>query len=246
MNTKILVVDDDVFLAKLLKHYLAEEGYTVDIACSGSEMYECIGENGVPYDLIILDLLLPDTDGITLAREIRRSSDVPIIMLTGKNDSIEKIVALEVGADDYVTKPFEERELLARIRSILRRVGHASNKPELNSNNETSTTSILDFDGWHLNLSNYTLLSPTQQEIELTSYEFQLLEIFARHPNRVLGREFLLDSLSGKEHSPFDRSIDVLVAKLRKKIEEDCNNPSMIKTIRGAGYKFMVTVNTVT
>jgi len=191
-------------------------------------------ENNLP-DVILLDVVLPGDDGITLARELRKISDVGIIMLTGKNDPVDQIIGLEMGADDYVTKPFDERQLLARIRSLLRRRA----APASGTNEETGDDNqkIL-FNGWKMDLFAHELHSPSGHRTELTSHEFRLLEILVRHPGGVLNRDQIMQRLYERDWSLNDRSIDVLIGKLRKKIEEDPSQPKLILTIRNFGYKF--------
>ena len=237
MNTsdKILIVDDDPRVCRLLSRYLDREGYTIRTACDGQEMRRLVDTE--PPDLIILDVMLPGDDGLSLARELRSKSDVGIIMLTGKSDIVDKVVGLELGADDYVTKPFEERELLARVRSVLRR----GNRKVVSSSADTKY-SIARFAGWQLDLTAYTLTSPAGTNVYLTSHEFQLLSALVTRCERVLHREELLNLLADRDWSPYDRSIDVLVGKLRAKIEDDPKNPSLIQTIRGVGYKFIARV----
>ena len=229
-HAQILVVDDDERICRLLKRYLMREGYGVSTAANAAEMRQRV--SGEMPDLVILDLNLPDADGFTLARELRSRSEVGIIMLTGKSDSVDRVVGLELGADDYVTKPFDERELLARVRSVLRRAGQ-SRAPASDEDG-----SIVRFAGWHLDLTAHELTSPKNEMVHLTSYEFQLLSMFVERPNRVLTRDQILDLVTGRDWDPFDRSIDIRIGKLRKKLEEDPKNPRLIKTIRGAGYKF--------
>lgn len=241
MNTaqqKILLVDDDPRICNLLCRYLRQEGFQTISANNGAEMWELFKQESP--DLIILDLKLPDEDGLTLARKLRSESDIGIIMLTGKADPVDRIVGLELGADDYITKPFDERELLARVRSLLRRTSSNGQKDKLDY-----TPSTAKFDGWELNLIEHTLYSPDGEAVHLTSYEFQLLEALVNRANRILSRDAILDLIAGREHHPQDRSIDVLVGKLRKKIEKDPKNPNFIKSIRGVGYKFTAKVEMV-
>jgi DNA-binding response OmpR family regulator len=230
-ETRILVVDDDPRICRLLSRYLTQEGYAVATAADGGEMRERVAEEAPA--LVLLDLKLPGEDGLTLARELRAQSDVAIVILTGKTDTIDKVVGLEVGADDYVTKPFEERELLARIRSVLRRMS----KPATDRV-DRSEQQVARFGGWSLDLDAQELTSPEEKDVRLTSYEYQLLATLVRNPNRVLNRDQIMDAIAGREWTPLDRSIDVLVRKLRQKLGEDPQNPRLIKTIRGAGYKF--------
>lgn len=229
----ILVVDDDPRILRLVGHYLQREGYSVRMATCAREAREQLSR--LPPDLIILDIGLPGEDGFTFAREIRSQSTIPIIMLTGRSETVDKVVGLELGADDYLTKPFEERELLARIRSLLRRC----RVPRPSS---SGTSGIARFGGWRLDLTRQELYSPTGENVYLTSHEFRLLEAFVLHPNRVLSRDALMDRIAGRDWNPLDRSIDVLIAKLRKKIESNPAQPTLIKAIRGEGYKLTTPV----
>ncbi len=229
----ILIVDDDPRLCRLLARHLSREGYAVRTAASGEDMRRLVAEEHP--DLVILDLMLPDEDGFSLARELRSRSNVGIVMLTGKTDTIDKIVGLEVGADDYITKPFDERELLARVRSVLRRM-HDDVAAERHGG------SVARFGGWRLDLDAYELTSPAGDPVHLTSHEFQLLSALVTHDHRVLTRDAILQLISGREWDPDDRSVDVLVGKLRKKLESDPHDPKLIRTVRGAGYKLTAAV----
>jgi len=236
-SAKILIVDDDVRICRTLRLYLKREGYNVNIATNGEEMWSQI-EKVFP-DVILLDVVLPGDDGISLARELRKISDVGIIMITGKDDPIDQIIGLEMGADDYVTKPFDERQLLARIRSLLRR----RTTPDANTRVESGDQNQkISFDGWEIDLFTHDLVSPSGHRIELTSHEFRLLEIFVRNPGGVLNRDQIMQRLYARDWSLNDRSIDVLIGKLRKKIEEDSSQPKLILTIRNFGYKFAARV----
>ena len=230
-DANILVVDDDVVICNILDRYLTAAGYRVKTAANGEEMYRCIKLQ--PPDLILLDLKMPGKHGLELARELRKESDMGIIILTGSDETVDKIVGLEVGADDYVSKPFDERELLARVRSVLRRVLQTV---------DTTDKSVARFSGWTLDLVAHELKSPVGDEVRLTSYEFQLLATLVKSPNRVFNRDQIMESITGRDWIPSDRSIDVMVGKLRKKIEEDPHKPIFIKTIRGTGYKFTARV----
>jgi len=234
---KILIVDDDVRICRTLRLYLKREGYHVSIASDGDEMWRLF-EDDLP-DVILLDVILPGDDGIILARELRKKSDVGIIMLTGKNDPVDQIIGLEMGADDYVTKPFDERQLLARIRSLLRR--RSASNSATNGTTEDGSRKVL-FDGWELDLFRHELLSSSGDRPVLTSHEFRLLEIFVRHPGGVLSRDQIMQHLYDRDWSQNDRSVDVLVGKLRKRIEEDPSQPKLILTIRNFGYKFAARV----
>ncbi|HZX23422.1 MAG TPA: response regulator transcription factor [Woeseiaceae bacterium] len=226
--SSILVVDDDARLCRLLSRYLTAEGYPVRTAGSARDMREMMALE--EPRLVILDLMLPDEDGLSLAREIRAHSDIGILMLTGKRDPVDRIVGLELGADDYMTKPFDERELLARVRSILRRVAPSEH-------HDAGNGSVLTFDGWTLDLAAWELTDPAGRQVELTSHEFELLVALASHSGRVLSRDAILEIVAGRDWTPYDRSVDVLVGKLRRKLGDDPRAPRMIKTVRGAGYK---------
>jgi DNA-binding response OmpR family regulator len=230
----ILIVDDDPRLCRALARYFEREGYSVRTATSGAEMRQKLALERP--DLVLLDLMLPDEDGFSLARELRASSDMAVVILTGKADTVDKVVGLELGADDYVTKPFDERELLARVRSVLRRASAGR------AGTTDADGTVARFAGWTLDLDSYELTSPAGEPVSLTSHEFQLLAAFARHPNRVLTRDAIMDLIAGRNWSPEDRSVDVLVGKLRKKMEEDPQNPRLIETVRGVGYKLSVRV----
>lgn len=232
-DANILVVDDDTVICNILNRYLGAAGYRVKTASNGEEMYQRIKVQNP--DLVILDLKMPGKHGLELARELRRNSDVGIIILTGSEESVDKIVGLELGADDYIPKPFDERELLARVRSVLRRVMQTATP-------DSSEKSVARFSDWTLDLAAHELRSPAGKEVRLTSYEFQILETLVRKANRVLSRESIMENLTGRDWIPSDRSVDVLIGKLRKKIEDDPHKPGLIKTIRGAGYKFTARV----
>lgn len=231
---KIIVVDDDPRICKLLSRYLSREGYSVRTAESGEQMRRLLASESA--DLVILDLILPGEDGLVLARELRANSDVAIIMLTGKADTVDRIVGLELGADDYVTKPFDERELLARVRTVFRRLSR------IPTTTPDAKASVARFAGWELDLNAHELTSTAGDKVHLTSYEFQVLSALVTRSNRALTRDELLDLAVDREWNPFDRSIDVLIGKLRRKIEIDPQHPSLIKTIRGTGYKFTASV----
>jgi two-component system OmpR family response regulator len=183
-------------------------------------------------DLVILDLMLPGEDGLTLARSLRDESGIGIIILTGRGETVDRIIGLEMGADDYLPKPFHLRELLARVKSVLRRVQSRTGEPS------QTARSHAHFAGWSLDLSSRELTSPVGQEVRLTTGEFDLLAAFVNNPNQVLSRDRLLDLARNREAGPFDRTIDVQVGRLRRKLEEDPQNPSLIKTVRGSGYIF--------
>lgn len=227
---RILIVDDDERICNYLTRYLEREGYITSAAADGAEMRRSI-EQDMP-DLVILDLVLPGEDGLELARELRNYPNIGIIMLTGKVETLDRIVGLETGADDYLGKPFEKRELLARIHSVLRRLKSHS------VISKTAPKTVAHFMDWSFDLEAYELVSPEGEMIHLTSYEYRLLGVLVNSSNRVLKRDQILDLIADREWNPDDRSIDVLVAKLRKKLEPNAKNPVFIKTLRGIGYKF--------
>ena len=234
----ILVVDDDPQIRLLLRNCFELEGYGVTEASSGDEVRTCVGDREI--DLITLDLKLDGEDGLAIARELRATTSVPIVMITGKNDTIDTVLGLEMGADDYIAKPFHVREVLARVRSVLRRA-EGSVRPQT----DVAASPKADrfrFGGWTIDLSRLELRDADGSVCELTTGEFKLLEIFVRHANRVLSRDQLMDLLKGHDYSPFDRSIDNQVARLRKKIEPDASAPKLIKTVRGIGYSLTADV----
>ena len=230
---RVLVVDDDPWICRLLSRLLKAEGFAVETVTCGQSMWQKL--KSWPCDLVVLDLRLPaGEDGLSLAQSIRQESDIGLIMLTGRADSVDKVVGLEIGADDYVTKPFEPRELLARIRSVLRRVTHR--RAELAV--EAPRGEVLRFAGWTFDLDHRTLTSADGQAVELTTYEFELLSALATRPSRPLSREQILDLVAHRHWDPDNRSIDVLVGKLRRKLGDDARSPKLIKTVRGLGYVF--------
>ncbi len=227
VEAHILVVDDDPDIRDLVRDYLVEHELKVSTAESGSEMDRVLGTEIV--DLVILDLKLPDEDGMAIARRLREKLDIPIIILTGRKDEVDRVMGLELGADDYVTKPFSQRELLARIKAVLRRteVKRAARRVE--------TARAYRFSGWELNTGLRRLKSPDGRQVELTNSEYALLVAFLRAPQRVLSRDQLLES-SRLHDDIYDRSIDVQILRLRRKIEVKANEPALIRTERGAGY----------
>jgi DNA-binding response OmpR family regulator len=236
----IVVVDDDPKVRALLRRCFEQDGYRVSEAKDGVEMQARLAEG--PVSLITLDLGLPGTDGFTLARELRAKTDVPIIMVTGKDDAIDKVVGLELGADDYIAKPFHVRELLARVHSVLRRAGRAKHTSNPASDTSRVPSGRLMFQGWVLDIARRELRDPAGDIRELTTAEFNLLEIFLKNANRVLTRDDLMDKLKGRDWTPLDRAIDTQIARLRRKIEQDAETPRLIKTVRGVGYMFAVPV----
>lgn len=237
----ILVVDDDRGIRAMLRRYLAGEGFTVSDRADGEGMRAVLERE--PVDLVLLDLVMAGEDGLSLARYIRQRSEIPIIMLSGKTDLIDRVVALETGADDYITKPFQLREVLARIRTVMRRAGPrgAAGWAPVPA---ATAGEILVFDGWRLDVVRRELKRPAGDVVALTAGEFDLLHAFALHPNRVLSRDRLIDLVKGEEWDAYDRAVDTRVGRLRKKIESDPSDPALIKTVRGGGYIFAADVKT--
>ena len=223
----VLVVDDDAEIRKLLGEYLERNGFRVSLATDGAEMRRAL--NRSRPDIVVLDLMLPGDSGLTLCRDLRVESSLPVIMLTARAEEVDRIVGLEMGADDYLAKPFSPRELLARIRSILRRARGLSGP-------ERSAAHQLRFAGWTLDLAARQLVAPDGVVVALSGAEFKLLSVFAEHPNRVLDRNQLMDLTLGRDGSPFDRSIDVQVSRLRLRLRDDAREPRIIKTVRNEGY----------
>ncbi|MGO4705286.1 response regulator [Microvirga sp. 2MCAF38] len=234
MNPHVLIVDDDLRIRQMLSRYLLEEGFHVSAAENGQALRDALSKD--PVDIVLLDLVLPGEDGLALAHEIRQSNpSIGIIMLTGRNDMVDRVIGLEMGADDYVAKPFHLREVLARIRSLVRRVTPASN--------ETSTQSgIVEFEGWSLDFGRRRLTAPDGKEVVLTSGEFNLLTALATNAQHVLHRDRLMGITKGRGLSAFERTIDAQVVRLRKKIEPDPKHPAFIKSVRGVGYVFAAEV----
>ena len=227
-SPKLLVVDDDPELRKLIEAYLMKNGFIVNTVESSVGMDEFLATNDV--DLLILDLMLPGEHGLAIAKRLKKKKDLPIIIVSAQGEDIDRIVGLEIGADDYLPKPFNPRELLARIRAVLRRSSGKLEEKEIES-------SRLVFNDFELDLNAHSL-SRGGEKVSLTSGEFDLLALLAANPNRVLHRDTILDKLTGAERSPFDRSIDVRVTRLRGKLEFDPSKPELIKTIWGKGYMF--------
>lgn len=227
----ILMIDDDAQIRQLLSDYLSGFGMSVVAVADGNAMTKALKKS--TFDLVILDLMLPGEDGLSLCRCLRAESDIPILMLTARGEAMDRVVGLELGADDYIVKPFEPRELVARIQTILRRSrGNRENHKDHKDQHEA------EFMGWRLNYVLRHLVSPKELVIPLSNAEFRLLTVFIEHPNRILSREFLLDSARGRDMDMFDRSIDILVSRVRQKLNDDSRTPTLIKTIRGEGYLF--------
>ena len=230
----VLVVDDDREIRSLLGDYLEKNGFRATTVADGRAMWSALEQGR--FDLVILDVMLPGEDGFVLCRSLRARSDLPVIMLTAKGEDMDRIVGLELGADDYLAKPFNPRELLARIKSVLRR--HRA----VPGNLQAEPARYLRFAGWTLDLAARNLVSPTQVVVALSGAEFRLLRVFLSYPNRVLSRDQLMDLTVGREADPLDRSIDVQVSRLRRKIETHPQNPELIITVRGGGYMFTASV----
>ncbi|MBT2332342.1 response regulator transcription factor [Variovorax paradoxus] len=237
----IAVLDDEVDITLLLANYLQSHGFRVTQLHNGQSLMTLMGSD--PADLVLLDLGLPGEDGFSIARRMRDNWRCGLVIVTGRGDAVDKIVGLEVGADDYVTKPFDLRELVARVKAVLRRLApsdatDASLPAPAPAPAPAASPSSdrLRFAGWQLDLAARSLTSPQGLNVALTGGEFDLLCAFARHPGRVLSRDFLLGQTRGREAAPFDRTIDVQVGRLRKKIEADPDDPQIVKSVRGAGY----------
>lgn len=233
---QILIVDDDPGIRELIQLYLQENGMAANSVEDAIAMDAWLSEHHV--DIIVLDLMLPGEDGLSIARRLRSQSTVGILMISARSEDIDRIIGLEVGADDYLAKPFNPRELLARIRALNRRQKQiqvarpdhtAGTNPEV-ANNKCFGPFCIDFDAH--------ILSRDKKPISLTHSEYELLSILLKHPNRVLSRDLLMENLQGYDRSPFDRSIDVCISRLRRKMGEDINPPGIIETIRGVGYRF--------
>ena len=228
---KLLVVDDEPKLRQLLKQYLTQEGFIVEAVEDGIAMDHYLAKHDV--DLVILDLMLPGEDGLSIGRRLQHKSNLPIIILSARSEEIDRIIGLEMGADDYLVKPFNPRELLARIRSVLRR------QTETVQTTAVIPCSLLSFGPFTLDVDKHQL-SCNGKNISLTTGEFTLLRAFLENSNCVLNRDTLLDITKGYGHTPYDRSIDIAVGRLRKKIEKDPSNPVYLRTVWGAGYMFSI------
>jgi len=237
----ILVVEDDPDMRETVCTALLREDYRVQEAEDGRGMRDVLAKSHI--DLVILDLVLPGESGLDLARELRNSSDIPLIILTGKDNVIDKVVGLEIGADDYITKPFHARELVARIGTVLRRSRSRTGKAESDSGEASPGT--IQFGDWHLDLLGQRLTGSRGNSVVLTTYEFLVLSALAQHPGKALSRDQIMDLVADREWNPLDRSIDVLIAKIRRKLEDDSRNPQFIRTIRNIGYMFVADVQRV-
>lgn len=232
-NEHIVVVDDDEDVRETVAEYLGDQGFRVT-AVDGGEALRGLIESGEEFDVAILDIRMPGEDGLSLARFLRESSNVGIMMLTASGETVDRIVGYEMGADDYVPKPFELRELLARVKALLRR----KSAPARSVTSEEGENKIINFGKCRLDLDAHKLYDEDGTEMVLKTMEFDLLRTFAERPNRVLSREQILDLAHNKDGDPFDRSIDIRIARIRRKIERDPGKPQVIKTVWGAGYIF--------
>ncbi|UNK49798.1 response regulator [Lysobacter sp. S4-A87] len=233
----ILVVDDDHDIRTMVADYLQKNGFRTSLAAEGREMRAILDTNAI--DLIVLDVMMPGDDGLVLSRNLRASKHkaIPIIMLTARDDATDRIIGLEMGADDYVTKPFSPRELLARINAVIRRTRMLP--PNLQV---TEASRLLEFGQWRLDTTARHLLDPQSTAVALSGAEFRLLRVFLDHPQRVLSRDQLLSLTQGREAELFDRSIDLLVSRLRQRLKDDPREPAYIKTVRSEGYVFSMPV----
>lgn len=230
----LLLVDDDLEVLALLQKFLEQHGYSVDVATDGPALWRAL-EQRLP-DLIILDVMLPGDSGLVLCQQLRAKHAIAVIMLTAMGELSDRVVGLELGADDYLTKPFDARELLARVRAVLRRTPEATALPS------DAARSIMEFAGWQLDVTRRELRSPEKVMIPLSTGEFELLLVFVEHPRRILTRQQLLDMARGESYDAFDRSVDVQVSRLRRKLEADLHSEPMIRTIRNGGYLFSPSV----
>jgi DNA-binding response OmpR family regulator len=235
----ILVVDDDPGIRQLLRDCLEMDGFRVSEAADSTAMAALLA--GESVDLITLDLMLGGENGLAVAARIRAGHDIPIVMITGKGDMIDRVVGLEIGADDYISKPFHPREVVARVRAVLRRKAPRTAAPAPSKAPGAAAERLL-FDGWSLDIGRRELLRRDGTGVALTTAEFNLMEAFARRPQRVMSRDAIMDLLKGHDWTPYDRSIDALVSRLRKKIEADPASPKLVKSVRGVGYVFACAV----
>ncbi|MDE2367884.1 MAG: response regulator transcription factor [Burkholderiales bacterium] len=229
---KILIVDDDLKTRMLLKTYLEKNQYEVVVSHNGESFLAEFQRHADALSLVILDVMLPDTDGFALCRAVRQRSNLPIIMLTASSDETDRVVGLELGADDYIAKPYSPRELLARIKAILRRMGSETAAP----------VRYYRFDGFTLDLLERTVCDREGRPVALTGLDFELLKYFVEHPGKILDRHVLAEQTRGRDAGPLDRSLDVQISRLRLRLDDDGKNPHLIKTVRGAGYVFSADV----
>lgn len=233
MTRKILIVDDDLKTRVLLKTYLEKNQYEVILSFDGESFLSEFHRHVDELSLVILDVMLPDTDGFALCRAVRQRSNLPIIMLTASSDETDRVVGLELGADDYIAKPYSPRELLARIKAILRRSGLDT----------AAAARFYRFDGFTLDLLERKVIDPQGEVVLLTGLDFQLLRYFVEHPGAILDRNVLAEQTRGRDSGPLDRSLDVQISRLRLRLNDDGKQPRLIKTVRGAGYVFSADVS---
>jgi DNA-binding response OmpR family regulator len=224
----IVIVDDDELLRNRLRAYLAGEGFRVTTAESAARFRDLMARERI--DLALIDLTMPGENGLNLTRFLREQSDIAVVILTGKGDPIDRAIGLEVGADDYVAKPFHARELLARVRSVLRRTKLRSARAAVPG------APLVRFAGWRFDLAKRTLISPRGKAVHLTAAEFQLLQAFVASPNQVIGRDRLLQLIAGRQWEAYDRTVDQHISRLRRKLEKNAKRPELIKSVRGRGY----------
>jgi len=237
-KARVIVVDDEPELRDMVAEYLGKHRFAVRTAAGGHELDAQLADN--PPDLLILDVNMPGEDGFAIARRVRAKSNVPIIMLTAANETVDRVVGLELGADDYLVKPFDLRELRARIQAVLRRTGRAVDPaPQPTQPQGPDPAALVRMGDKRLDLDARRLLQPDGTELPLTAMEFDLLRAFAANPNRALRRDRLLDLAHGRDNEPFDRSIDVRITRIRRKLERDPAKPEVIKTVQGVGYMFV-------
>jgi two-component system OmpR family response regulator len=234
MRDRILIVDDDEDIRKLLEEYLRKNGFDAQAVADGPAMREALVAR--PASLVVLDLMLPGEDGLSLCRQLRARSQVPVLMLTAKGDPVDRIIGLETGADDYLAKPFDPRELLARIRSVLRRA------KALPADTEINVPESFSFSGWRLDTRERNLRAPDGVVVPLSGAEYRLLLIFLQNPNAVLSRDQLSNFTFGRDADPLDRTIDMQVSRLRERLRDGAREPAIIKTVRGKGYVLAVRV----
>jgi len=226
----VLIVEDDPAVAKLIKNYLDREGHIVVVVDTVADMRKTV--EGSKVDLVILDVGLPDEDGWTALRWLRARGEIPVLMLTGKGDTVDKVIGLELGADDYLAKPFDLRELLARLHSIKRRADRAPAQDE-------PAGDVVTFSGWVLDMASQQLKTEAGKVMHLTQAEYRILVLLARNPRKAVTRDQLMTTAAGREWAPLDRSIDVHISNLRRKLDPDPTQPSLIRTVRGSGYMFV-------
>jgi two-component system OmpR family response regulator len=231
---RLLLVDDEAALREPLAEYLSRQGFDVAQAASAAEARSLIREDSPA--LVLLDIMMPGEDGLSLCRHLVETRSIPTIFLTARGEATDRIVGLEIGADDYVVKPFEPRELVARIRSVLRRAGRGT---------QTADNELFEFEGWKLDPLKRRLIDPEGAVVAISSVEFRLLMAFLEHPRQVLDRDRLLDMVQGREAHLFDRAVDNQVSRLRRKIEADSRNPQLIQTVWGGGYMLAADVRRV-